>query len=872
MTVRIGTVETLHESEILRIAAPDPEAGLGALGTERGNLPLESIEVRSSVVGLTVRTEVAQGFRNPYDVPLEATYVFPLPDRAAVTGLRMEADGRVVEGVLEERGQARAHYEQALAEGRRASIAEEERPGVFTMRVGNILPGEHVVIRATLAGRLPFEDGEATYRFPLVVAPRYIPGTALPGEQVGDGTGPDTDAVPDASRISPPILLPGFPNPVRLSVEVDLDPAGLPLTAIRSSLHGVEVTAPDGADDASGRRLIRLVPGERLDRDFILRLGLGSEDAVATSLAVRLDDVDANDTNDENDTGDAGTDAPARDRAGTFVLTVLPPNREHAGAHPRDVVLVLDRSGSMGGWKMVAARRAAGRIVDTLTGADRFAVLAFDDMIESAPLLPSGLVEASDRHRFRAIEHLAGLEARGGTEMAAALRRAADLLAGAPGEARDRVLVLVTDGQVGNEDQILEQLAPRIKGVRIHTIGIDRTVNAAFLERLARISGGRCELVESEDRLDEAMAQIHRRIGAPVATGLSLVGAGLAVDLASVEPARLPDLFVGAPLVVSGRFTGAPAGEVVVRGTGADGEPWQTSVTAVAAADAGLAAYWARGRVRDLEDGFASGHGGEEAERAIVRTSLRFGVLCRFTAFVAVDSRVVNQSGAMRRATQPVDSPSGWGAAGETSWVAASARRPAVSRRPRADLRSALQMPSAPLPSGGPMLPGAPAMPAAAAAVTPLAEFQPQTQPWIQPEMKRAKAQLEPFLEQADGVAVPAQASSPAGVSLTEVWSRLLVLRERLHAESAAPFADRVALLRELAGVLRELTAPPFLSTPENLQILTELAAQLELPLADADQAELERRWQQAVSGLATVTGAPEPRRAGAFWKRRAQN
>src|SRR6185312_8624387 len=142
--------------------------------------------------------------------------------------------------------------------------------------------------------------------------------------------------------------------------------------------------------------------------------------------------------------------------------------------------------------------------------------------------------------------------------------------------------------------QILESLAPHLSGVRVHTIGIDLAVNAGFLERLARVGGGRCELVESEDRLDDAMAQIHRRIGTPLVTGLSLVPDGLALDPAGVEPSRLPDLFAGAPLVVSGRFSGDPAGAVQVHGSAADGTLWQTSVTSAVSADAGLAAYWAR--------------------------------------------------------------------------------------------------------------------------------------------------------------------------------------------------------------------------------------------------------------------------------------
>src|SRR5262249_35178744 len=147
-----------------------------------------------------------------HDQPLEATYIFPLPDRAAVTSFRLEVAGRVIEGELQERSQARQQYDAAIQAGHRAAIAEEERAGVFTMRVGNLPPGERAIVRLGLVGPLPYSDGETTFRFPLVVAPRYIPGLPLPGPSAGGGTATDTDRVPDASRISPPVLLPGFPN------------------------------------------------------------------------------------------------------------------------------------------------------------------------------------------------------------------------------------------------------------------------------------------------------------------------------------------------------------------------------------------------------------------------------------------------------------------------------------------------------------------------------------------------------------------------------------------------------------------------------------------------------------------------------------
>src|SRR5262249_36114199 len=148
----------------------------------------------------------------------------------------------------------------AIQAGHRAAITEEERSGVFTMRVGNLMPNERAKVTLTMTGPLVYDDGEATFRFPLVVAPRYIPGNALGGENVGEGTAFDTDAAPDASRITPPVLLPGFPNPVRLALSVELDGAGLPITDLRSSLHGV-VEDPSGGIRSTRR--IHIQPGER---------------------------------------------------------------------------------------------------------------------------------------------------------------------------------------------------------------------------------------------------------------------------------------------------------------------------------------------------------------------------------------------------------------------------------------------------------------------------------------------------------------------------------------------------------------------------------------------------------------------------------
>jgi len=613
--------------------------GFGALECSRGLLPLTAMQLDARVRGVMAAIDLAQTFVNTTGSVIEATYIFPLPDRMAVHRFRMEVAGRTIEGVIDERGAARQHYDEAIAAGHRAAITEEERAGVFTLRVGNLMPGEVATVRLSLVGPLPVDDGEITFRFPLVVSPRYMPGARLEGAAAGLGTAHDTDAVPDASRISPPVMLPGMSNPVRLAIRVAIEDAGL--RELASSLHAVTTTVADA-------QVIELQPGAWLDRDFILRWRNDAE-TLASSL-VCSDDADG--------------------LAGTFMLTLVPPSTTTVAAKPRDVVFVIDRSGSMEGWKMVAARRAVGRMIDSLTSRDTFCVLAFDNTVEAIP--STGLALATDRERFRAVEALAKIDARGGTEMTEPLVRALDMLGGGDTnrkEDRERIVMFVTDGQVGNEDGLLHELAPRLRNARMFTLGVDQAVNAAFLRRLAAAGGGLCELVESEDRLDAVMAKIHRRIATPIATELELRAKGfephLEIDEVLLSPmttrGKLPDVYAGAPVVVLGRYRGRASQFATIEFSGSSfGEPFRTVVAKRAApsdlgvaATTDLAASWARARIRDLEDRYAAG--AKELEAQIVATSKQYAVLSRFTAFLAIDrSEVVSSGGTLHQIVQPV--------------------------------------------------------------------------------------------------------------------------------------------------------------------------------------------------------------------------
>jgi Ca-activated chloride channel family protein len=406
-------------------------------------------------------------------------------------------------------------------------------------------------------------------------------------------------------------------------------------------------------------------------------------------------------------------------------------------------------------------------------------------------------------------------------------------------------------------------LAAKLTGVRVHTVGIDRAVNEGFLQRLAG-SHGRCELVESEDRLDEAMHNIHRRIGTPLVTDLRLTQDGLAVDLATVAPSPLPDVYPGAPVVVMGRFAGAAVGAVVV-----SGQPnWQTSVIATPSANPALAALWARANIRDLEDQYVTGQ--TSLEKQIIDTSLRFGVLSRFTAFVAVDQRVVNEGGTTRRMTQPVDLPSGWEVpnAAPARAPAAPAGMPtfgAMARFSAAETQSAphsydagygLQGGYGQSTPGGYGAPGdaygGPAQGGGGYGAPPPGAPAPGG-PW-----------MPPVVPPPSHTTPPPPMPGDAG-SLKKFVTEELA---RLRGNDGQDVWLRAGLLAALSERIRiQLAAWKQNNEPENARnALGTLSTELASPTADP--AEVDSRWQKAIATLESLANGGSTRGRRAFWKR----
>ena len=612
----------------------DPRRRLGLLEvtgpTGKVALPLAGVAIRARVVDRIAEIDVEQRFKNGFAEALEATYVFPLGGAAAVSSFEMRVAGRTVKGKVEERDEARREYVEALAAGKRAALLEQERNDVFTLQVGNIPPGEEATIRISYAERLScFEDGEVELRLPLVVAPRYVGGEPLEREPVGSGIALDTDRVPDASRLTPPRLAPGFDPKVALSVEVELfrDSPEATFEGLSCSQHATRTS--------SGPESIRVSlarSDEPLDRDFVLRFRLARK-GVRTALLVHQGSGES-----------------------VAFLSLVPPAREGFLGAARDVVFVLDRSGSMEGVKMVSAARACGLLLRTLGPRDRFAIAAFSNAVEWMGGAPSFSV-ADEHGQEQGERWLREIEANGGTELDSALGEALSALEIRKDAAgRAAIVVLVTDGQVADEAGVLRRLQRELGASRVFCVGIDTAVNTGLLTRLASLGGGTSSFVEPGAPLEEALRSISREIGEPLLVDLAIEDIDAGLVASSLAPQRLPDLFAGRAAFAAFRVGGP--GRVRVKAKWSDGRAFEEIVEGRPTPLAAVAQIWARARVADLEDRFRLGE--DEAKKEIVALGLRYSLLTRFTAFVAVDGEIVNRSGVRRQVTQPVAMPAGW--------------------------------------------------------------------------------------------------------------------------------------------------------------------------------------------------------------------
>ena len=583
----------------------------------------QSTSIRAQVTGNVARVHVTQKFENPSDQWLEGLYVFPLSVGAAVDELELIVGERRIRGEIQRKEQARAVYEQAKHEGRRASLVDQERPNMFTTSVANIAPHSSVTVEIAYLDTVPFRDGRYTLNLPLSITPRYSPGA-------------DTDTV----AVNAPT-----PEAVASEVQtaqIDIDlVAGFPLQSVQSLHHSV-VMEMKGA----GRHITLRSPTVPADHDFeLVWIPSVAPDTQASAFAEKV-----------------GSD--------TYVLlTLMPPQISAERLYKREVLFIIDTSGSMSGPSIDQAREALRLGVARLQPTDSFNIIRFSN--DATSLFPTS-APAVGVNRHTAAEFIDGLTADGGTEM----RNALELAFSMP-PARDalRQIVFVTDGSVSNEADLVKLINAKIGGARLFTVGIGAAPNAYFMREAAAAGRGSYTFIPQIEHVSDRMSDLFKKLESPALVDLKLHWPdGTVATLAASLPR---DVYAGDPLTVAAKLPSLPTGVVTLTGR-AGGGLWtrQLAITMVDG-QPGVAKLWARERIGELSRQKNLGGDAGEAESEIVRLALDHHLVSDYTSLVAVDETPVRPVGADERAEQvPTSAPRG-GAWAQRSTGFASTATPA---------------------------------------------------------------------------------------------------------------------------------------------------------------------------------------------------
>jgi Ca-activated chloride channel family protein len=592
--------------------------------------PLVGTDVDVTVSGPTARTRVTQHYFNPTDGWIEGVYLFPMPENSAVDTLKMVIGGRVIVGEVKEKQKAKEIYEQAKAEGKKASLLEQERPNVFTNSVANIGPRETIVIQIEYQEFAKQSGGQFSLRVPLVVAPRYTPGAPIVQavDFGGDGWGKATTPAPapEDKPFEAPVLDPRESpptNPVTLAVRLQ---AGFPLGEVKSHHH--PVLMENAGDDV---RLIKLGGAVPADKDFELTWEAKP-----------------------GRTPEAGLFREKTAGADYLLAFVTPPAAPVADAPaPRDIVFVIDNSGSMGGPSMEQAKNSLLYALKRLKPADRFNVVRFDDTMEE--LFPA-LVPADGENTGKALAFVSGLQASGGTEMVQAMRAA--LRDADTDRSRLRQVVFLTDGAISNETELFDAITAGLGRSRVFMVGIGSAPNAYLMTRAAELGRGGYSYIGSATQVEERMRTLFGKLEKPAVTDLAVKFSESGAD---ITPKVMPDLYAGEPLTLAAKLASA-SGTVTISGM-IGNRPWTVTLPVDRAAEGkGISKSWARARIADAEVGLLLGKTSKaEADRRILDLALEHGLLTRVTSLVAVDKTPSRPDGEpLARADIPLNLPAGW--------------------------------------------------------------------------------------------------------------------------------------------------------------------------------------------------------------------
>lgn len=564
--------------------------------------PLEHTAVTAEVQGPVARVKVRQIFRNPTSEPMEAIYTFPLAAGGAVDDMTLRIGDRLVKGKMKRKEEARAIYDAARRQGKLAGLLDQSRPNVFVQSVANIPPNGKVEIEIQYVETLRYEAGKYEFVFPMVVGPRYSPkhnpGAFQNPKYAAQGTRAGHD--------------------ISLSLKLD---AGLPIDSVDSTTHEVVVENRTAAGAFIKLRNQNEIP----NKDFILRWDVAGRKINDAFLTHR-----------------------GRDGQGFFTFVLAPPEQPaREDITPKELVFVIDTSGSMHGFPLDKAKEAMTAAIDGLNPRDRFNLITFSG--DTHILFPAP-VAATPENIADAKRFLAGRRSGGGTEMMKAIRASL-----APSGSRDhvRIVCFMTDGYVGNEAEIIAEIRQHPEA-RVFGFGIGSSVNRHLMDQMSFNGRGEVEYIGLQDDGSAAAKRFHTRVQTPLLTDIQLSFQGLAVD--EIYPKRIPDLFSAKPVVISGQYRDAGRGSVKITGK-MGGHPFERIVPVELAAlvqREGIRSLWARTKVGELvNDGEAKN------QAAITELGIHYSIMTPFTSFVAVEHQTISEAGKLRTIEVPVEVPEG---------------------------------------------------------------------------------------------------------------------------------------------------------------------------------------------------------------------
>ncbi len=566
------------------------------------------------VSGLLAETKLLRRFRNTSDDWREGVFVFPLPEKASVYGLTMTVGERTIVGEVQPKAEARKTYEKARSAGQSAANVEQQRPNLFTARVANIPPGETIGVELQYQQPVTYHAGQFELRVPTTLMPRYMPGQPLAGqprEWHGGWALPSTQ-VPDADAISPftvqadEVAATSHRADIRMTID-----AGLPLARVISPSHPLQTRLDGQTVQVQSEQVL-------MDRDFVMRWQpLAGREPTAAVFHQRWQEDD-------------------------YLLTMIVPGVNEAEVLPRDLVFVIDTSGSMAGESIRQARSALQQGLATLTPDDRFNVIRFNNQTHALFMQPEA---ATANNLARARRYVANLQADGGTEMAPALERALATSASAGENAGERVrqVVFITDGAVGNEAALFAQIRQQLGSQRLFTVGIGSAPNMHFMREAARWGRGLYTAIQDPADVSGPLQHLLSALEAPVLTDVRVQWPEQGGKVESF-PARTGDLFRGEPLIQVVRGT-APSGVVKVSGQLPGGRRWAQSLDLQQAAPGrGLNRQWARQKIDHLLDS-ARVEGSEPNKARVTELAVEHSLMSPYTSFVAVDEVPARPSG-----------------------------------------------------------------------------------------------------------------------------------------------------------------------------------------------------------------------------------